>query len=119
MVRQATTFGRSGLHDWVVQRLSAVVLLAYALYVGGYLLGVALGSGEMTHGLWLNLFTSPIMKIATMIAVFAVVAHAWIGIWTVLTDYVKPVGVRFVAQSLLIVTCLGLLLWGLVILWGV
>ena len=54
-----------------------------------------------------------------MVALLAVVAHAWIGIWTVLTDYIKPVGVRFFAQSLLIVTCLSLLLWGLVILWGV
>lgn len=119
MVRSATSLGRSGLHDWLVQRLSAVVLLGYALYIGGFLLGVSIGHGELTHSLWKGLFSSPVMKIASMVALLAVVAHAWVGIWTVLTDYVKPVGVRFFAQSLLIVTCLSLLLWGLVILWGV
>ena len=119
MVKPATSLGRSGVHDWFIQRLSALVLLAYVLYISGFVLGVCLGHGELTHGLWKGLFGSPVMKVASMVALFAVIAHAWIGIWTVLTDYVKPVGVRFFAQSLLIVACLSLLLWGLVILWGV
>jgi succinate dehydrogenase / fumarate reductase membrane anchor subunit len=118
MVKPASSFGRSGLHDWLIQRLSALVLLAYALYIGGFLLGVGLGQGPLTHALWKGLFGATPMKVATMVAVFAVVAHAWIGIWTVLTDYVKPVGVRFFAQGVLVVTCLSLLLWGLMIVWG-
>ena len=38
MVRAVTSFGRSGLSDWLLQRFTAVVLLAYVLCVGGILL---------------------------------------------------------------------------------
>jgi succinate dehydrogenase / fumarate reductase membrane anchor subunit len=35
MVTSATNFSRTGLSDWLVQRVSAVVLLAYSLFVFG------------------------------------------------------------------------------------
>ena len=38
MVRAVTSFGRSGLSDWLLQRFTAVVLLAYVFCVGGILL---------------------------------------------------------------------------------
>ena len=34
MVTTVTSLGRSGLHDWVLQRLSAVIMLAYVVYLG-------------------------------------------------------------------------------------
>lgn len=119
MVRVATSLGRSGLHDWLIQRLSAVVLLAYALYLLGYLIGAYLVQPELSYQLWHGFFARPFVKIASLVALLAIVAHAWIGIWTVFTDYIKPVALRVVLQSLLIVACLGLLFWGLIILWGV
>ena len=38
MVTSVTSFGRSGLYDWVVQRFTAIVLLAYTLCVGSFVL---------------------------------------------------------------------------------
>ncbi|HQN41780.1 MAG TPA: succinate dehydrogenase, hydrophobic membrane anchor protein, partial [Pseudomonadales bacterium] len=38
MVTNVTNFGRSGLHDWLVQRLSALVLAAYTLFLLVFLL---------------------------------------------------------------------------------
>ena len=35
MVKSVTSFGRSGLSDWLLQRVSGVILLAYALCLGG------------------------------------------------------------------------------------
>ncbi|RLA58972.1 MAG: succinate dehydrogenase, hydrophobic membrane anchor protein, partial [Gammaproteobacteria bacterium] len=34
MVTAVTNLGRSGLYDWLMQRVTAVILLAYFLYVG-------------------------------------------------------------------------------------
>ena len=34
MVTAVTSMGRSGLSDWLMQRVTAVILLAYFLYVG-------------------------------------------------------------------------------------
>ncbi|MHC9036599.1 succinate dehydrogenase, hydrophobic membrane anchor protein, partial [Cobetia marina] len=38
MVNNITNFSRSGLSDWVLQRVSAVVLAAYSVFMVGYLL---------------------------------------------------------------------------------
>ena len=36
MVNSVTNFGRSGLYDWVIQRLSAVILAIYTLFLFGF-----------------------------------------------------------------------------------
>ena len=38
MVTNVTNFSRSGLYDWMAQRVSAVVLAAYFLFLLGYLI---------------------------------------------------------------------------------
>ena len=114
MVNPATALGRSGLHDWFIQRVSAVVVAAYVLY-----LFVFFASNQVSFDVWQQLFAGTGFKVFSLVTLLALVAHAWIGVWTVFTDYIKPVGVRFVAQSLLILTCLTVLVWGVTILWGV
>ncbi|RPO36063.1 hypothetical protein [Pseudomonas aeruginosa] len=37
MVTNVTNFSRSGLYDWMAQRVSAVVLAAYVIFLLGYL----------------------------------------------------------------------------------
>ena len=37
MVASVTSFGRSGLYDWMIQRVTAVVLAAYTVFILGYL----------------------------------------------------------------------------------
>ncbi len=39
MVTAVTNMGRSGVSDWLMQRVSAVILLAYFLFVAFVLLG--------------------------------------------------------------------------------
>ena len=39
MVTTVTSMGRSGLYDWLMQRVSAVILLAYFLFIAFSLLG--------------------------------------------------------------------------------
>ncbi len=36
MVTNITSLGRNGVHDWLVQRISAVVLLAYFVFLVVY-----------------------------------------------------------------------------------
>lgn len=114
MVRPATALGRSGLHDWFIQRLSAVVLAAFVITLMGW---------AMTHDIsflsWRELFAQNCMKIFSLLTMLALAAHAWIGMWTIMTDYVKPTGIRLVAQSVIILVTLSVLLWGVSILWSV
>lgn len=113
-VKAATSLGRSGLHDWIIQRLSAVVLAVYAIYMANFLLTTP----SFSFQLWQALFHDSFFKVISLLALISLMFHAWIGLWTVSTDYIKPQAIRFLFQSLLILFCLSCLIWGVQILWG-
>jgi succinate dehydrogenase / fumarate reductase membrane anchor subunit len=115
MVTSITSFGRSGLYDWMIQRVSAVVLLAYTVFMIGYML---FGS-ELDYQQWKELFECTAMRIFTLLALLSMAAHAWIGMWSISTDYIKPTGIRFLFQSACGLLTFIYVVWGIQILWGV
>ncbi len=121
MVTNVTSFGRSGVADWLVQRVSAVILGVY--FVG--LLGYLVLNPELDFDRWQALFSTTWMRIASLAALIALCAHAWIGMWTVSTDYIttalmgsKANILRFVFQLACVVLIFIYLIWGIQILWG-
>ncbi|WP_033848312.1 succinate dehydrogenase, hydrophobic membrane anchor protein, partial [Yersinia wautersii] len=48
----------------------------------------------------------------------SILAHAWIGLWQVLTDYIKPLAIRLVLQLVVVITLLVYLLYGTIVVWG-
>ncbi len=122
VVKSVTSFGRSGLSDWLVQRVSGVVLLAYLLVVGSYL--VCEGS-TMDYAQWSAFFSSTFMRVFSTAAVLSVAAHAWIGLWAVSTDYLterlmgaKGNVLRLAFQAASAVVVFTYLVWGIQILWS-
>lgn len=122
MVTSVTNFSRSGLYDWMAQRVSAVVLAAYTLF----LLGYVVANPSMDHAQWQTLFSQSWMRIFSLLSLVALGAHAWVGMWTITTDYLTPMtlgkwagGVRFLAQALCGVLMFVLFVWGIQILWGI
>ncbi|GAA5189080.1 succinate dehydrogenase, hydrophobic membrane anchor protein [Ferrimonas gelatinilytica] len=115
MVRNAATLGRSGVHDFVLLRASALVLASYLIFLVGYLVLTP----ELTFSVWQNLFAGVAMKVFTLLALLALLIHGWIGLWQVLTDYIKPVGLRAFLQFAVNLVLLAYLFAGVVILWGV
>jgi succinate dehydrogenase / fumarate reductase membrane anchor subunit len=114
MVTSVTNFGRSGLSDWVIQRASAVILATYAIFIVGYILC----NPELSFGQWKELFDCTAMRIYTLLAVLSLVGHAWVGLWTVATDYIKPAVVRFIYNAAVIITLFVIVVWSIEILWG-
>lgn len=114
MVTNITNFGRSGLSDWLVQRVSAVILALYTVFMVGYLL---LHPG-LDYATWNGLFAQTWMRIFSLLAFVSLAAHAWIGLWTVITDYIKPTGIRLVVQIAVILAIFIFLVWGVQVLWG-
>lgn len=122
MVRTVTSFGRSGLSDWLVQRISGVVITAYFLFLVFWLAG----HKGLDYPTWLALHQMTCMKIFNTVTLLSIVAHSWIGIWGVLTDYVtvrllgsKATVMRLVLEMGAIGLLLVYALWGLAIIWGV
>jgi len=108
------SLGGTGLRDWLVQRYTAVFLGIYTLF----LVGFVLMHNELTYEDWLALFASPFMQICTLFALVCVAFHAWVGLWTVLTDYVKPLFLRYLLEGVIIFTLFGYVVWGIFVLWG-
>ena len=119
MVTQLISFSRNGLSDWLIQRVSSLILLAYFLFIG-----IQIGNG-IDYTSWRELHDSTAMKVFTLFAVGAYVSHAWIGLWTVFTDYLTeymlgPIGnvVRPALQGLVVLALLVYAIWVIQVIWG-
>jgi len=104
-----------GLRDWLGQRVTAIVLTLYTLY----LLIAVLTVPTLTYGSWYGLFLSPFMKVATMLAMLSLIYHAWVGIRDVLMDYIQKTWMRLSLEILTVGLLAGYACWTLVILWRV
>lgn len=122
MVTNVTNLSRSGLYDWMAQRVSAVVLAAYVLFLFGFVLF----NPGMTYAEWHGLFSNNPMRIFSLLALVALGAHAWVGMWTISTDYLTPMAlgkwataVRFLFQAACGIAMFAFFVWGVQILWGI
>lgn len=114
MVPNVTSLTGNGLKDWLIQRVSAIYLFCYLLFLSGYLLL----NSPLDFYKWHDLFYLLSMQIATILALFFLILHAWVGLWTVTTDYIKPTAIRLPVQILIVTFLGGLFIWGLMIVWG-
>jgi succinate dehydrogenase / fumarate reductase membrane anchor subunit len=119
MVTSVTSFSRSGLSDWLIQRVTSLVLLSYFVVIAYQLLG------SVDYTSWRMLFDQTWMKVFTLMAALSLAAHSWIGLWSVLTDYLTermlgPKGnvIRLISQLGVSLALVGYVMWVIVIIWG-
>ena len=103
-----------GWRDWLVQRVTAVLMILYTLLV----LGLLLWFGGLDFGAWKATFDNEAFRIGTFVFMLALFWHAWVGMRNILMDYVKPVLVRLTLQVLVIGALVGYAGWTIQILWG-
>lgn len=105
---------RSGLRDWLIQRFTAVFLAAYTIFLFVFIIK----HPHFEYADWQALFSYRAMQLSTLFALISMAAHAWIGLWTVLTDYVKSILVRYLLQAVILLALFVYVIWGIFILWG-
>ncbi len=122
MVTSVTSFGRSGLYDWLIQRVGGAVMAAYAIFIVAYLLL----NPDLTFEQWKSLYSQLWMRVFTLVTLLSFISHAWIGLWAVLTDYLtlrmlgkKATFLRVFAQLILGMVAVTYLVWGVEIIWGI
>jgi succinate dehydrogenase / fumarate reductase membrane anchor subunit len=115
MVNNVATLGRNGVHDFILIRATALIMAAYSIFM----LGFFISTPEVTFELWQGLFANMAMKVFTILTIIAVLFHAWIGIWQVLTDYVKNIKVRGLLQFIFTITLFVYTIAVLLTVWGV
>ncbi len=114
-----TVFNRSGISDWILQRASSVIMLAYSLTVASAVIP------DTSYEAWSVFMTQTWMRGFSTLALLAMIAHSWIGFWAVLTDYVtvRMLGSLGERLRLFLLVLMGILLlvyllWGVFIIWG-
>ena len=100
---------RLGYQDWFVQRITAFLSGIYTIFIIVFLWL----HYPISYLQWHALFTHWLMKIATLIVIFSVLWHAWIGLWTVFTDYVKNKPIRLFLQTVVCLLLLVYFLWAI------
>ncbi|MFN6882418.1 succinate dehydrogenase, hydrophobic membrane anchor protein, partial [Proteus mirabilis] len=74
---------------------------------------------DITYEVWRGFFSSSLTKVFTLLTLLSILIHAWIGMWQVLTDYIKPIALRLTLQLIIVVALLVYLIYGTIVVWGV
>lgn len=122
MVTSVTSLGKNGLYDWVIQRGTAVVLGVYFVCLMSFLIA----NPDLGFSQWQAYMTSGYMRVFTLLALLSMAAHAWVGLWTISTDYIttRQMGamatvLRLAFQAVCALVTIVYVIWGVQILWGI
>ncbi len=114
MLNRIVTGAHYGLRDWLIQRVTAVMMVLYTLTITVY----CLMQPVLDYNAWTLLFSSNIVRTFTLLFFISVFYHAWIGVRDIVMDYVKPAFVRLLIHVLVILALLLYVIWSVQILWG-
>ncbi len=114
MVKRTVVGAGYGLRDWLMQRVTAVVMALYSLLFAFLLLTRPLGG----YVEWRALFAPEWMKLASLLFALSLMLHAWVGVRDILMDYIRPAGLRLALQSATILALVAYAAWAAQILWS-
>jgi succinate dehydrogenase / fumarate reductase membrane anchor subunit len=97
----------SGFRAWMFQRITAVYLALYTLF----LLGLFLFYPPASYVEWKGLVANPTFNISLMFCVFFLLLHAWVGVRDIIIDYVHPLLIRVVVLTVMALMLIGSGLW--------
>jgi len=114
MVKRTVVGAHYGLKDWLAQRVTAAVMALYTLFMAGYLVI----HPALDYASWHGLFESQFVRLASLLFMFSLFWHAWIGMRDIFMDYVHPTLIRLVLHVLVILALVAYAAWSAQILWG-
>lgn len=115
MVTGQASLKRNGVQDYVTTRATAIIMTAFSLFMGWFFVATP----EITYAVWNDLFSGLAMKVFTFVTLVSIMFHIRIGMWQVLTDYVKASGLRAFIQFIINLVASIYVIVGLFVLWGV
>lgn len=104
-----------GLKDWLAQRITAIVMV---LYTATLLISFLTGNNFTYEG-WAGLFAQQWFKLFSLVTLFGLFYHAWVGMRDIWMDYVKAVGLRLALQIATMLWLIACAAWTVQILWSV
>lgn len=113
MVKRIVVGAHYGLKDWLMQRVTAVVMALVTVVFGVFLV--------MHPGLqyedWQSFFAYQSVRILSLLFLLSLLLHAWVGVRDIFMDYVQCTSLRLGLQIASIVALVSYGLWAIAILW--
>lgn len=104
-----------GYRDYLWQRITAIYMSLYlAAIVVWYVV-----YNPINYELVTALSTVLWFKLSSLLFIIAMLLHAWIGMWTVVTDYIKCPWLRKCYYLLVLSLSWFYVLWTIEIFWGI
>ncbi|MCB1876127.1 MAG: succinate dehydrogenase, hydrophobic membrane anchor protein [Chromatiales bacterium] len=103
----------SGITPWLLQRLSSVYLGLY----GSCIAICWMGRPAPDHAAWTAWVGQPWVSLGMGLFVLALLLHLWVGLRSLLMDWVTRTAVRAALNGLLLIGLTGVGLWALRTLW--
>ena len=103
-----------GLRDWLVQRITAVVMVVWVVTF----LGALLYYGGFDQASWRALWATPGFRLLSFAFLVSVLWHAWIGVRNISMDYLKPIAVRLTFQCVVVALLFAYAGWTIQVLWS-
>lgn len=114
MVNRIVTGAHYGLRDWLLQRITAIVMAFFTLLVA-----VVLLTHQPLHfDEWQSLFHNQWVRFASLLFLLSLFLHAWVGIRDIAMDYLHHAGFRLAVEVLTILVLIIYAAWSVQILWG-
>lgn len=104
-----------GIHEWLLVRFSAVLMLLYLIY----LLCFIFFSASLSYSDWYNFFSNKSTKIFSILTLFSVLSHTWVGMRHIIEDYIKKCILKKLGIWLIIMMLFSYLLFGIIIIWSI
>jgi succinate dehydrogenase / fumarate reductase membrane anchor subunit len=103
----------SGTVEWMLQRLTALYLALFLLFLGVRLAFVPPRSYEQ----WRTLWSGNLIRVSTLVFALGLLGHAWIGLRSVFRDYIRLAAVRLLVELTVGCVLMAQALWAFRILW--
>jgi succinate dehydrogenase / fumarate reductase membrane anchor subunit len=113
MVNRIVVGAHYGLRDWLLQRVTAAIMLVYTLALVLFLL-----VAPSSYANWQAFFALVWVQVLTQVSILALLLHAWVGVRDLWMDYIQPVGVRLTMHVLTAVWLLSCLIYSIKVVWG-
>jgi len=113
MVNRSVIGAHYGLRDWVMQRVTATIMVIYTVALALFLLTM-----PSSYAGWKDFFAQTWVQVLTQTTLLAVFLHVWVGIRDVWMDYIKPTGLRLALHAFTLVWLVSCFIYSVKVVWG-
>jgi succinate dehydrogenase / fumarate reductase membrane anchor subunit len=104
-----------GMRQWLTQRLTAVVMAIYIVFILIYMVVHQPSQYET----WRAAISPIWFRFSTLLFFICLCIHAWLGVRDVLRDYVFNQTLRGYMQTVVDILLIGYVVWMSIILWNI